>query len=97
MIKKNKKEKDMKVRELADIMLKSFNTAQQHVNERFNTVDKKFEILTGEMNKNFKEVTNQINKISLNAVDVVRQKDFDDLKDRVTDVEEVLDLKLKKA
>ena len=96
-MKNNIKEKDMSVHELADLMLKSFDTAQKHINERFERVDKKFETLTTEMSQNFTEVKKQIEKININAVDVVRQEEFNELENRMVDVEEILKLKIKGA
>ena len=86
---KNNK-KDMTVNELSVLMLKSFDLAQKHVNERF-------ENFSGEMNKNFGEVKKQIDTININTTDVIRQEEFDKLENRVVDVEDVLKLKLKKA
>lgn len=58
---------------------------------------KKIDSLTDETREGFKKVNQEINKINLNLVDVVRQEDFDKLENRVVKVEETLDLKLKKA
>ncbi len=91
------KEKDMKVSELAVLMRDAFQSNQNYTDKKFNAIDGKFISLTGEMNTNFAEVKKQIDKININAVDVVRTEEFDKLEDRVTDVEEVLKLKLKKA
>lgn len=90
---KKTKEKDMTVKKLAGLMLKSFDTAQKHVNGRFGEVGKRFDAV----DKKFDQVTEKINNISLNAVDVVRMKDFEELKDRVTDAEEVAELGRKKV
>jgi len=91
---KNKKtehirEEDMSVRELSVLMLKSFDSAQQYV-------DKRFESITHEVRSGFKKVETQINTINRNNVNVVRQEDFNKLENRVTDIEEVLELKIKK-
>lgn len=60
-------------------------------------MDKRFDMLTVEMRDGFRKVNTEINKINLNAVDVVRKEEFDKLETRVEDAEEALDLKLKKA
>jgi len=83
---KKMKEKDMTVRELSELMLKSFQANQEYM-------DKNFE----QVGENFKQVTQKINNISLNIVDVVRKNEFDKLKKQVFDVEEVAGLRLKKA
>ena len=51
----------------------------EKMNQRFDAVDEKF-----------REVTKQINKINLNAVDVVRQEEFEKLGGRVVKLEEKL-------
>ena len=110
-MKKEIKEKDMKVGELAVLMRDAFQSSQDYMDKKFNSIDekfdsidkkfdsidKKFDSLAGQMNKNFSEVKKQIDNINRNNVDVVHQEDFDKLEQRVVDVEEVLHLKIKKA
>lgn len=72
--------------EMAVMVKNAFQSNQEYMDKNFAVV-----------NKNIKEVHTEIQKINLNAVDVVRKEDFDKLESRVVDVEEVVNLRLKKA
>ncbi len=66
----------------------------------FNDVQGTQDLLVGKIDKIGADITimhKEIKKINLNLVDAVRKEDFDKLADRVDVVEEVLELKLKKA
>ena len=79
----------MTLDKLALMIGEGFNGVDEkfvQVNKRFDDVDKKFE-----------QVTQKINNINLNIVDVVRTEDFNKLESRIANIEEALDLKLKKA
>ena len=84
------KKVDVKVSELAVLMRDAFQTNQDlFVGE--------IKLLKEDMNGKFKQVVDKIDNLSRNAVDVVRQEEFNKLDKRVTDVEGALNLKLKKA
>ncbi len=53
--------------------------------------------LRKEMRSGFEQVTQKISNLSRNAVDVVRQEDFDKLESRVVDLEEITQLSVKKS
>ena len=50
-----------------------------------------------QMDKNIKEIHREVQKVNLNNVDVVLKEEFEKLENRVGDVEEIVDLKLKEA
>lgn len=77
---KNKKAKNLN--DLVKVVLDSFQSNQKYMDGRFDKID-----------QNFNTVKKKIDNISLNIVDVVRKEDFDKLEQRVTDVEEAVDLK----
>ncbi len=85
MEKKNKKEVTT-LNEVVGIMLDAFQSNQEYMDKNFKQI-----------NENFREVNKKIDNISLDIVDIVRKDDFEKLEDRVTIVEEVLDLKLRKV
>ncbi|OGZ65419.1 MAG: hypothetical protein A3C50_03710 [Candidatus Staskawiczbacteria bacterium RIFCSPHIGHO2_02_FULL_43_16] len=58
---------------------------------------KRFDEKIDGLDKNIKEIHKEVQKINLNAVDVVRKEEFDNLESRVADVEEIVDLRLKKS
>jgi hypothetical protein len=97
---KDKKEKDMTIGELAIMMRDSFQGNQDYMDKKFDAIDRKFEQVDRnfkQINENFKEVYKKIDNISLNAVDTVKKEEFDKLETRVSDIEEVVELKLKEA
>ena len=71
------------------------------INKGFQTTQDLFvgeiKVLKEEMNNNFKKVNQQINNINRNVVDVVRLEDFNKLDGRVVDIEELINLKVKKS
>lgn len=83
--------------EMAIMVGNAFQGTQDLFVEKFNLIDKRFDILTGEMNKNFKNVNEEINKANLNAVDVVRKEEFNALEVRVVRLEEAPVLPSKKS
>lgn len=86
-----KKNNKITLGKLAMMIGKGFNG----MDKRFEKIDRRFESLEKEMKDDFGIVKKQIDQINLNLVDVVRQEEFNKLEQRVTDVEEVLDLKVK--
>lgn len=88
---------DDKIDGLAVIMQDSFQTNQEYMDKRFTEVHEKMDTNFKQIKENFTEVKRQIDNLSRNIVDVVHQEQFDKLETRVVDVEEVLDLKLKRA
>ena len=99
-----KNKKITTIDELAALINSSFQVNQdgmikrfEYIDKRFEHMDKRFDALTEEMRSGFKKVSSQIDKINLNAVDVVRKEEFEKLETRVTDVEEMVNLKLGKA
>ncbi len=85
------------INELAIIMRDSFQSNQEYTDKRFDNLTNEMRSGFKKVDENFKQVTEKINNLSRNAADVIRQEDFDKLTDRVEVVEEVLDLKLKRA
>ena len=85
-----KSESEKSQQEMAVMVKNAFQGNQEYM-------DNRFDVLTTEMRGGFEIVNKEINKINLNAVDVVRKEDFDKLESRMVDVEEIVNLQLKKG
>lgn len=90
------KRADKKLNDVVKIMLNSFQSNQDYMDKKFDSIDNKFDSIDKKfrtVDRSFTEVKKKIDNVSLNIVDIVRQEEFGKLEQRVTDVEEVLDLK----
>lgn len=84
---------DTKIDGLAILMNNAFQTNQEYMDKNFQGIRNNF----SRVDENFKKVTQQINKINLNAVDVVRQDEFEKIEHRVEKLEGITGLMPKRA
>ena len=96
-MKKGKNKEVTTLDEAVNIMLDAFQTNQDLFMGKIGSIEGEIGSLRTEMRDGFEKVNTEINKINLNAVDVVRKEEFDKLETRIGGVEKALDLKLKEA
>ena len=80
------KKKSMTIDDLARMVQTGFAESKAHVDEQFNEVD-----------KHFAEIHHELKGIRKELLGVVYRPEFDDLKERVHDLEDMLAMPRKKA